>query len=233
MTPRGKSGLVILGTLLIGILIGALGSGALRQTRRHRFHAMPPDMRFLHFVKRVVQPTPEQEKAFDAIIQRRSRQIAEINEQHETQILAIFDSLRTELSSLLTDEQRVRLEERLKQGISQRIKTKVQELTRELSLTEVQQEKIEAIFKQRMPGREIGRPPSPGGPPDFREHMRTQWEKIHAEIEAVLTPEQREKYQDLKHRHRFLFGPESGPHFHRGLREPGDTKAHPKPGDRP
>ena len=66
--------------------------------------------RFLRSMREIIQPTEGQAGALDHILDRRSKQLSELNERHQNEVFAIMDSMRTELAAVLTDEQRVRLE---------------------------------------------------------------------------------------------------------------------------
>lgn len=67
----------------------------------------------------------------------------------------------------------------------------VGELADKLSLTDAQKSKIEDIFKANMKNMK------PGERPD-REEMEKSRKAMESEIEKVLTPEQKEKYEALK-----------------------------------
>ena len=112
MKTNTKTALVIGATLVIGILIGVLGSGFMV----HRFARRLPDMRHSEvFVERMVdliEPTPEQEEEIRGILTRHAEQFTEITEDFRAETTVLIDTLRAELDSVLTDEQRARLEER-------------------------------------------------------------------------------------------------------------------------
>ena len=112
MKTNTKTALVIIATLVIGILIGVLGSGFMV----HRFARRVPDMRHSEvFVERmidIIEPAPEQEEEIRGILTRHAEQFTEITEGFRAETTTLMDSLRTELDSVLTDEQRARLEEK-------------------------------------------------------------------------------------------------------------------------
>jgi hypothetical protein len=196
LNTKTKTSFVLIGTLLIGVAIGALGSALWRADRARKFELMRPENRFLNFIKGVIRPAPEQNQQFDEILGNYSKRISNIHDQHQEEILAVYDSLRSELNALLTDEQRARLEESLARGRTLRVAVTVGHLTEELDLSESQSQKIEEILRANeiLPGR--GRIP---------------FKKRQEEIEAVLTPEQLEKYRELRSRRRFRLRDEPPP----------------------
>jgi len=112
MNVRTKTVLVIVATLLIGILIGALGSSFVV----HRFIGRVAEMRHRDvFVERLVEtidPEPEQEEVVRDILTRHSERFSEMSERFRSETTALLDSLKAELDTVLTDEQKARLEEK-------------------------------------------------------------------------------------------------------------------------
>ena len=206
MTTKSKTTLIILGTLIIGIAIGALVSGTWRQQREHRFERMMSHQRFLHVMERIIQPTDEQREAIDQILEKRSEQISAIQEKHESEVRALLDSLRSDLASVLTEEQRTRLEDRFTKGDRRLIGMRAARLAEALRLDENQRKQIEEIFstfaEQIAPGRKNFK----GNREERRQIIKNRFEKLQQEIEAVLTPEQREKYRNMRFDMRPPFG---------------------------
>jgi Spy/CpxP family protein refolding chaperone len=199
MKTRSKAVFIILGTLVVGIVIGALGSGTWRQKREHRHERMMPHQRFLHVMERIIQPTDEQREAIDQILEKRSEQISAIQEEHESEVRAILDSLRSDLASVLTQEQRERLEKRLARGAKKPIEMRVARLAEALQLDENQRRQVEEIFSKFAEQSGRGHKGRKGNREKRRQIMKDRFEKLQAEIEAVLTPEQREKYRKMRH----------------------------------
>jgi len=112
MKTNTKTVLIIVGTLLIGIVIGALGSGFVV----HRFGPRMAEVRHREiFVERMVElidPTPEQEPKVRDILTRHAEEFSELAEGFHEEASALLDSLRSELDPVLTEEQRARLEEK-------------------------------------------------------------------------------------------------------------------------
>jgi hypothetical protein len=112
MTTQTKTVLIIVATLVVGIIIGALGSGFVI----HRFARHVADARhreiFVEKMVGVIAPAPEQEEAIRDILTRHAEQFAELSDDFHRETSALFDSLRSELDPVLTQEQKERLEER-------------------------------------------------------------------------------------------------------------------------
>jgi uncharacterized membrane-anchored protein YhcB (DUF1043 family) len=112
MKTNTKTVLIIVATLVIGILIGALGSGFMV----HRFARRMADMRhremFVERMMEVIEPAPEQEAEVRDILTRHAEEFTKLADGFHKDTAALFDSLRSELDPVLTDEQKERLEVR-------------------------------------------------------------------------------------------------------------------------
>lgn len=199
MNTKSKTTLIILGTLIIGIIIGALVSGTLRQQRENRFERMMLHQRVRHVMERIIQPTVEQREVIDKILEKWSEKISAIQEEHESEMQAVLDSLRSELASVLTKEQRTRLEARLAKGDRRLIEMRVARLTEVLQLDENQRKQIEEIFSTFEDQIGPGRRDFKGNWEERRQIIKNRVQKLQQEIEAVLTPEQREKYRTMRY----------------------------------
>ena len=62
MNARTKSILIIVATLLLGIVIGALGAGTLFNQRVETLQALREDDGFMFFLERVVEPVDEAQR---------------------------------------------------------------------------------------------------------------------------------------------------------------------------
>jgi len=212
MTTKIKSTFILLGVLAMGVAIGALASGTLQQQRKHRFERMPPHERFFLFMERVIEPSEEQRDDVERIIETRSEQLRELHETHQTGVIAIYDSLRADLQTLLTDEQKKRFEEQIVKGSHKIAESRIERLTEALDLNDEQQKRIQEIKKLPRPERKGSR----GNWEDRRKMLRNQFQEMHEEIEAVLTPEQKEKFGELRMQRRRPFdGPPGPPPFKR------------------
>ncbi|NIR47448.1 hypothetical protein GWO43_03110 [candidate division KSB1 bacterium] len=206
MNTKSKSALVILGTLIIGIVIGVLGSSLLRESRERRFDEMRRQRLFHRVMEDIIQPTDEQREGIHEVLEKRFGQIAEIRDQHQDEMFAIYDSLQQDLAAVLTDEQRANLRKELARGHRKVVKVRLERLTHELGLNEEQKERIMEIIRAAEEDlierrRHRGEPPT-----DRRQIFRKRLKQMEEEIEAVLTPEQREEYRELRRYRRVPFG---------------------------
>lgn len=114
MNLQVKPSLIILGTLLIGIILGVLLSGALIRERHHRIEAMLGPPRFAERIIKVVKPRDvEKRKAIAAIVEKTSLRIRDLTRETRTGMHAVVDSMFSELKPLLNEEQSKRLEKHL------------------------------------------------------------------------------------------------------------------------
>jgi len=222
MTRKTQTFFIIFITFFIGIVLGMTLTSTLHQNRMDDIRRMSYQQRFDELIQRTIRPTKDQQKLIKEIIEKRSTQIESVREKQHQDLLALFDSLRIELNSALTDEQRKLLENEMQKGRHRPFDWRIARMTQELNLTEAQQEQLKAIFNQNRPEMEFRRGPGfpggmpPGGrPAEFPDRMEKMRE-IEQEIEKILTPEQLEKYKNSR-------GP--GPF--------GPGKSFGPPGDRP
>jgi hypothetical protein len=139
---------IILGAVIIGIAIGALGSGMLRENRVKRFERMRPEQRFSEVMEKIIQPEGEQREAIEKVLKEQSEQIAAIQERYHSEIIAVFDSSRKALQKILTEEQRERLKEHIEKGSQQFIERRLNRLTRQLQLDNQQRKQIAEIYQR-------------------------------------------------------------------------------------
>lgn len=207
MTTKAQTSLIIICTLVIGMVLGVLAGGVFRQKRLKQYEQMPLRQQFHHVMERIIQPSEKQRAAIDSTLAKRFEQISTVREKHQQEIFAIYDSLRKDFSALLTQEQRDRVEEHLLKGPRKFIRARVAQWTRDLNLDEKQKQRVQEIVTEGLTSRK----PQPnffgdrrqGRSRKYREMMAT----IHQKIEAILTPEQRQKFQNIKSHMQMPFGP--------------------------
>lgn len=114
MNARTKSGLVLLATLLIGMVLGALLFGTVQRQRfQHALRLVRPD-RLAASVEQVVQPTDAmQRQAVRDILKQFDSQMRAHREEGTQRMRAGLDSLQARLSSVLDEGQMERLREHL------------------------------------------------------------------------------------------------------------------------
>jgi hypothetical protein len=115
MNTRSKSVLILVGVLIIGVIIGALGSTILRrQMWEDRIsHFKKPDG-FINRLIEKIEPEPDQEKAIREILSKHHQKMIKISEESRNMIKSHADSLILELKPILSKEQLDKLEKILK-----------------------------------------------------------------------------------------------------------------------
>ncbi len=110
MRIERRSALILLATLLIGALFGALITGALEQRRISRVAEMR-ERGFVMHLERIIQPKDEaQREAIRAVLEVAAQRNQEIMRGAREQIGYQFRQTKEELFPLLDEEQRQRLE---------------------------------------------------------------------------------------------------------------------------
>ena len=112
MTPRVKSTLVLVGTLVLGIAIGALGAGALAQHRAGQIRELRRREGFVHHMERLIAPRDSaQWAAIRPILEETARDNAAIFADTHARLSARMERMRQRLAPVLDEAQRARLEE--------------------------------------------------------------------------------------------------------------------------
>jgi len=106
MNTKTKSTVVLIGVLLIGIIIGALGNSMLRRNiwedRVAKFRS--PQGFADRFIK-IIKPDPQQEKALQEILLKHHQKMLSITELSRERMKIHADSLLFDLEPILTSEQ--------------------------------------------------------------------------------------------------------------------------------
>lgn len=114
MNTKWTAALVLVLTLILGIVLGALGGRVYMQSR---FPRGRPPMRQVDrdlFVTRMVQMLdvkPDQEDTVRAILAAHSARFLALHERQTEETARLLDTLRANLEPVLTPEQRARFEE--------------------------------------------------------------------------------------------------------------------------
>jgi len=117
MTASTKSLLMLFSTLLIGVLLGSLTTGAVNNRRMQNLAEMRSARGLAFYLEDVVQPvSEEQREAIRAVLDEAAPKFAETMMESRERMRELTDSVRAELDPLLTEEQRQRLEERMRIG---------------------------------------------------------------------------------------------------------------------
>lgn len=201
MKTSTKSTFVIIGTLIIGIILGILGGGILHQKRFEqveRMRRMAPEKRFEKTINEIIKPDEKQRNRIRELLKKQADKIAQLDEEYQSKILSIFDSTRQQINSSLNEEQIIRLEEQLINGHKQFIERHLERLDKILDLSNEQREKIEGILNNFQPPFSKNHRSHLGKPNKRRQKIFNNFEEMDKKIESVLTPEQQKKYSKFK-----------------------------------
>jgi hypothetical protein len=112
MTDRTKSALLIGSTLIIGMALGSLATGAIANRRLDDLAEARG--RLSGFFLEAIEPeTEEQAEAIRAVLDGAAPRFKEIFESTRGEMKRLSDSVMAELDPILTDEQKERLEKRM------------------------------------------------------------------------------------------------------------------------
>ncbi len=113
MNIKAKTALIIIITLALGIVIGAMLNRALLQRRINRaFSWRSPDFMITNF-ENIIEPGQKQRKLIRQILNKHAERMMELRENSRKDMQEEFESLQKELDLILTPEQKNRLMRRL------------------------------------------------------------------------------------------------------------------------
>lgn len=116
-SPRTKSVLLLLATLVIGAVLGAVANAWLAQQRFERIRALRAPGGFERMVVETIRPASDsQHAAVDRVVSDAAVRIRTLRRDHHAEVRAVLDSMRTALAPVLTDAQRQRLDRRIRRG---------------------------------------------------------------------------------------------------------------------
>jgi len=112
MKAEAKSLLLLLGTLSLGVLLGAAGTGAVQRERRQEAEEIRRPGGFVEHMLEVIRPRDEaQRNAILPVVRATGERNREIMRAAHTQLRDALDSMRARLDPQLDAGQRARLEE--------------------------------------------------------------------------------------------------------------------------
>lgn len=113
--------MIIVGTLVIGIAIGALSTGAILNQRVETLQALREDPGFMFFLERVIEPTDEaQREKIRVVLQEAAEKRKELRRSMIEEHRSLFVDIREELDQILTAEQKMKLRTFMEQEMKQR-----------------------------------------------------------------------------------------------------------------
>ncbi|MFQ5571182.1 MAG: hypothetical protein ACE5G0_16000 [Rhodothermales bacterium] len=114
MTPRTKSILLLGGTILIGMLLGALINGMVMRQRLEQIGELGTPSGLFFVLEDAVRLEDEaQRRAIRAVLEEAAARAMDIREHSRREMHNLRDSIRAELVPLLSEDQLERLEARL------------------------------------------------------------------------------------------------------------------------
>jgi hypothetical protein len=124
MTTERKKALLLMGaTLIIGILIGAIGTGLVgRELRRHPGERDKDHFRktFTERIIKAVEADPAQAEKMKPIILETTQKIDALQKNTQEQVYALVDSSEVKMKSILSEEQMKKLKEFHRRGRERR-----------------------------------------------------------------------------------------------------------------
>lgn len=117
MNARTKSLLLLLTTLVVGLGVGALATGAAMNTRLDELQRLRQRGGFTERLEAVIAPTDEaQQAAVHAALERAHERFHADRRACSERFRASADSMRAELTPILSEDQRARLDAFLEEG---------------------------------------------------------------------------------------------------------------------
>jgi hypothetical protein len=115
MNMKIKTTIIIITTLIFGIVLGAMLNRTFMHRRiRRAFDAVNPN-RFTMILERTIAPSEEQKELIKEILQNHAKHVEELRKKMMDERQASVQSLKKELDSVLTPEQKERLERMMKE----------------------------------------------------------------------------------------------------------------------
>ncbi len=117
MTTRTKSILMLLGTLLIGMLLGVFIHALMVENRIERLTSLRSQAGFVRFMDKMIEPTDDaQREAIQAALEDAAAALSVHHAESRETLEEIMGSFRASLDSLLTEEQLETLNERMERA---------------------------------------------------------------------------------------------------------------------
>ena len=114
MTALKKSTFLLLGTLLIGMLLGVFVHTLMVESRIERLTSLRSRAGFVRFMDKMIEPTDDaQRRAIREVLEETAEQLDGHHAESRETVEEIMQSFRASLDSLLTEEQIQALNERM------------------------------------------------------------------------------------------------------------------------
>ena len=217
MNPNLKVTLILLATLAIGIILGAVGRGVIMRNHHRRLETSERTEYFLSRVNDAIDPDSSQRARVDEITKRAADRISVLFDHHDAEMATIVDSMRRELTGVLKPEQLERLNREIavkpssdtargRLGIVMAFSYEYAErLQRDLDLDSAQTEQMLILIRQSHNRITNEEKQALGDREKEREIRRAFLDETNRKIEALLTTRQREQFHLLqRERERFV-----------------------------
>jgi hypothetical protein len=104
-----KTALVLLTTLIIGFVLGALTVPYFAMNRMRHFAGMRRPQGFVAFYEKIIQPTDAQKDTVHAILTKHFDKFRNLANEHRDTLIKLHEELMDDLNPVLTDEQKQRV----------------------------------------------------------------------------------------------------------------------------
>ena len=110
---KKKSLIMLLGTLIVGIIIGSAGMGIYTHMNSKSIFEVPSKEKFIQRTTRLLDPDAAQLKQIQPIIDRYSEKAYMLTKEQSNQMFGNFNSMYNELVPYLNDKQKEKIEKKL------------------------------------------------------------------------------------------------------------------------
>lgn len=112
MDIKIKTAVIIISTLLIGIIVGFMGSRIVMKQRMKFMTEEPMPARLHKSLMRIIRPTEQQRESIEPLLNSYTEKFNLINHDHRFEMESLIDSLFVDLLPLLNEKQQQRLTKR-------------------------------------------------------------------------------------------------------------------------
>jgi len=210
MNIKLKMTSIIIITLAFGIVIGAMINRTLSQNRIRNILSRRIPVHFVASYERIIRPDAAQARLIREVLNKHAKRISEIREKSQEELQSSIESMMEELDSILTPEQRKRLEKRRFQGrppfrppfrnrLPERISVdeELSRLKERLGLSKDQASQIKPILEESRDQAKMMRKERTRFM-ERREIIKEVEEKKEKAIEKILTEDQKKLYEQMK-----------------------------------
>lgn len=106
MNPKFLSVVLVVVTLIAGIVLGAVGNGALHNKRMKEMSELRSKTGFREYLIKTIQPRDDAQRAnVEQIIDAYGEKYRAVRDSQQVAMRAVSDSMRAELATILYDDQ--------------------------------------------------------------------------------------------------------------------------------